>query len=119
MMNKNHITRYLMKRKTMLFVQDSNKAFGEAGVIEFVERMTTSWRDEAEWLTKLHLDVKSSWGRHRIAVVDMKRPGECGEACKTIEKTSQALMGEHDADVGEALYVVSNPKIILFCLCCV
>lgn len=95
-------------------MQASEKNIGEAEFIEFVERMTTSWRDEGEWITKLHLDVKSSWGKQSITVVDMKRPGECGEACKTIEKASKSLMGEHDADVGEALYVVRNPIVLTF-----
>ena len=38
----------------------------------------------------------------------MGKLGECGEACKTIERAAQDIMGEHDTDIAEALYVVSD-----------
>lgn len=76
----------------------------EADWIETIEKMTTAWRKEGEWITSLHL-VSS---RSKLEVVLMGGPGQCGEACRTIEKAAQEIMGNHDADVAEALYMVST-----------
>ncbi len=32
--------------------------------------------------------------------------GACGEECKTAERAAEQIMGEHDTDVAEALFVV-------------
>lgn len=32
--------------------------------------------------------------------------GPCREACKTTERAAEQIMGEHDTDVAEALFVV-------------
>ena len=40
-----------------------------------------------------------------LVLVHNKLPGQCTLACRTIEYTAQRVMGEYDADVGEALYV--------------
>jgi hypothetical protein len=75
----------------------------EDDLIELTERLTTAWRPQGEWIASLHLEV--GLGR-RLKVKDMKKQGECGEACKTIEKAAQMVMGEHDTDIAEALFTV-------------
>lgn len=40
-------------------------------------------------------------------MVDKGEPGECGEACKTIEKAAVDIVGEHDTDIAETLFLVS------------
>jgi len=74
----------------------------EASVIDLVERVTTAWRDEGEWITHLHLEAGK-----KLNVRDMGRQGECTEACKTVELAARTVMGEHDTDVAEALFTVS------------
>jgi hypothetical protein len=76
----------------------------EAAVIDLVERSIVSWKEEGDWMTRLHLQVASGGA---LAVRDMRQPGECGEACKTIERAAEEVMGEHDTDVAEALFTVS------------
>ena len=34
--------------------------------------------------------------------------GVCGVECKTVERAAEQIMGEHDTDVAEALFVVSE-----------
>lgn len=34
--------------------------------------------------------------------------GACGVECKTVERAAEQIMGEHDTDVAEALFVVSE-----------
>ena len=68
-----------------------------------MEKSTTAWRTQGEWITHLHLEGK---GGGTLYIKDKKKIGECGEACKTIEKAVQMVMGEHDTDVAEALYMV-------------
>lgn len=87
-----------------LVVNAKNTKRSEEDVIEYVERSTTAWRPEGEWMTHLHLS--KSW-KGLLSVKDMKRMGECGEACRTIEYTAQNVMAEYDADIGEALYTKS------------
>ena len=118
----------------------------EDSVIDFVEKSTTAWRPEGEWITRLHIRRGDAVGfsfaglfarvanavrslrslpslpslpslstpQHTttttttpsgLLVVDMGTQGECGTACRTIEYAARKVMGEHDADVGEALYV--------------
>jgi hypothetical protein len=72
----------------------------EAAVIDRMELLTTAWREEGEWLTRLHLEGSGA----SLKVKDMRAEGECGEACKTLERAALDVMGDHDADVGEALY---------------
>ena len=72
----------------------------EAAVIDRMELLTTAWREEGEWLTRLHLEGAGA----SLKVKDMRAEGECGEACKTLERAALDVMGDHDADVGEALY---------------
>jgi hypothetical protein len=93
----------LMSKHLFSHRQDeaSTKKGGEDGLIEFVEKSTTAWRTEGEWMTKLHLE--KSW-KGMLQVKNMRKQGECTEACRTIEYAAQTIMGEHDADVGEALY---------------
>jgi hypothetical protein len=74
----------------------------EDDVIDFVEKSTTAWRPEGEWITHLHIDT--NWKGY-LSVKDMKKRGECNEACRTIEYAAREIMGEYDGDVGEALYV--------------
>jgi hypothetical protein len=77
----------------------------EDQVIELVEKATTAWRPQGEWITALHLTKSLTGGK--LSVKNMERQGECGEACKTIERAAQEIIGEHDTDVAEALFVVS------------
>lgn len=49
-----------------------------------------------------------------LVLVDMGRPGQCTLACRTIEYAAQKVMGEHDADVGEALYVGRYGSVAAF-----
>ena len=81
----------------------------EEDLITAVEKMTTAWRPEGEWITALHLE-KSFGGK--LTVKDMKRLGECGEACKTIEKAAHDITAEHDIDMAEVLYMVRRKKVI-------
>ena len=49
-----------------------------------------------------------------LVLVHNKVPGQCNLACRTIEYTAQRVMGENDADVGEALYVGRYPSLEAF-----
>ena len=49
-----------------------------------------------------------------LVLVDMGRPGQCTLACRTIEYAAQRVMAEHDADVGEALYVGRYGSVAAF-----
>lgn len=73
-------------------------------VIELIEQISTSWKEEGDWITGVHLEASGS----TLKVVDKKEPGECGEACKTVERAAQDIIGEHDTDIAEALFVVSR-----------
>lgn len=74
----------------------------EDNLIDEIEKSTTAWRTQGEWMTKLHLEGK---GGGTLWIKNMKKLGECGVACKTIEKAMRSVMGEHDTDVAEALYM--------------
>lgn len=54
-------------------------------------------------MTSLTLQISKD---SMLVVEDMKQLGECGEACKTIEKAAQEVMDGHDIEVAEALYMV-------------
>jgi len=95
-----HMSKYLYDS----LVADGGKKQSEEDMIDFVEKSTTAWRKEGEWMTHLHLT--KSW-KGLLGVKDMKRMGECGEACRTIEYAAQKVMAEYDADIGEALYTKS------------
>lgn len=96
-----HLSRNLFDT---LSKQARKKGMSEESVIDSVEKSTTAWREQGEWITHLHLE--KTWKGY-LGVKDMKKMGECGEACRTIEYAAQQVMGEHDADVGEALYTGS------------
>lgn len=81
----------------------------EDNLIDEIEKSTTAWRTQGEWMTKLHLEGK---GGGTLWIKNMKNLGECGVACKTIEKAMRSVMGEHDTDVAEALYMVRT--VLLF-----
>jgi len=83
----------------------------ESSVIDTVESMTTAWRPEGEWIASLFLEAKYGG---RLGVRDMGKVGECREACKTIELAAQDVMGEHDVDLAEALFLVIFPFFIFF-----
>lgn len=111
---KHHVKRiqcdvchHMSKNLYNALIVDGKKKRSEEDVIEYVERSTTAWRTEGEWITHLHLT--KSW-KGFLGVKDMKRMGECGEACRTIEYAAQKIMGEYDADIGEALYTKSFGK---------
>lgn len=78
-------------------LQDEDK------LIDEIEKSTTAWRTQGEWITKLHLEGK---GGGTLWIKNMKKLGECDVACKTIEKAMRSVMGERDTDVAEALYMV-------------
>jgi hypothetical protein len=84
--------------------QASDDKVTEDEFIELMEKVTTAWRPEGEWITALHLTKSLTGGS--LSVKNMNRQGECREACKTIERAAQEVMGEHDTDVAEALFVV-------------
>lgn len=42
---------------------------------------------------------------NKLNVKHYGKPGDCGEACKTIEKAAQEVIGDHDTDIAEALFV--------------
>ncbi len=110
----------------------------EDQVIEFVEKSTTAWRPEGAWITRLHVaanEPRGVWAWYftrllrllrlspspspssppaSLVLVDMRRPGQCTLACRTIEYAAQKVMGEHDADVGEALYVGRYGSVAAF-----
>jgi hypothetical protein len=112
----------------------------EDQVIEFVEKSTTAWRPEGAWITRLHVaanEPRGVWAWYftrllrllrlspspspspssppaSLVLVDMGRPGQCTLACRTIEYAAQKVMGEHDADVGEALYVGRYGSVAAF-----
>ena len=90
----------------------SDDKITEDQVIELIEKLTTAWRPEGEWITSLHLTKSLTGGK--LTVTNMEQQGECGEACKTIEKAAQDVMGEHDTDVAEALFVVGLLLFTLF-----
>ena len=72
-------------------------------LIERMEKITTAWRPEGEWITSVDL-MEEAGGR--LAVREMGRPGVCGVECKTVERAAEQIMGEHDTDVAEALFTV-------------
>jgi hypothetical protein len=80
----------------------------EGAMIDLVERVTVAWKEEGEWMAHLHLQPASSG---TLGMRDMRQLGECGEACKTIERAAEAVMGEHDTDVAEALFTVSGAQV--------
>lgn len=98
------VCHHMSKNLYDALVDGGKKKKSEEDVIEYVEKSTTAWRTEGEWITHLHLT--KSW-KGLLVVKDMKRMGECGEACRTIEYAAQKVMAEYDADIGEALYTKS------------
>ena len=73
----------------------------ELAVIEAMEKITNPTSREGEWLTKL--DVGEAAGR--LVLVEMGDLGQCDEVCRTAELAAQAIVGEHDTDMAEVLYV--------------
>ncbi|KAL4535078.1 hypothetical protein Ndes2526B_g05990 [Nannochloris sp. 'desiccata'] len=106
------INAYEQGRELVLGKQASGEKVSEEDVIELMEKLTTAWRPEGEWITALHL-TKSLTGS-KLSVKNMERQGECGEACKTIERAAQEVMGEHDTDVAEAVYVQKHDSLKAF-----
>jgi hypothetical protein len=96
---------YEQGRELVAGKKASGEKLTEDEVIELMEKVTTAWRPEGEWITALHLTKSLTGGK--LSVKNMEQQGECGEACKTIERAAQEVMGEHDTDVAEAVYVVS------------
>ena len=78
-------------------------------MIQEVEKSTTAWRLEGEWITKLYLEGKKGG---KLKLKNKRVLGECEEACKTVEYAAQQVMGEHDAEVGEALYMVGGGMVL-------
>ncbi|KAL4859125.1 hypothetical protein ACK3TF_000897 [Chlorella vulgaris] len=72
----------------------------ETAVIECMEKLTTAWRPEGEWISKLDLVEEGD----RLAVKEMGQVGKCGVECRTIEKAAERVMGEHDTDIAEVLF---------------
>jgi hypothetical protein len=72
-------------------------------VIALVEKVSTAWRDEGAWITKLHLYRSGK----SLRVRDMREAGECRTACKTIEAAADAIVGSYDTDIAEMLFLVS------------
>ncbi|PSC76362.1 DUF3456 domain [Micractinium conductrix] len=69
-------------------------------VIDKMERITTAWRPEGEWIARLDLVEEGD----RLAVAEMEAVGNCGGECKTIQLAAEQVVGEHDTDMAEALF---------------
>ncbi|PRW59626.1 CURVATURE THYLAKOID chloroplastic-like isoform B [Chlorella sorokiniana] len=73
----------------------------EDRLIELVEQLTSAGQPEGKWLTQLELVEQGE----RLVVQETQQAGTCGEACRTVERAAEQIMGEHDTDVAEALFV--------------
>lgn len=96
-----HLAKNVWKQaRDLLKSSKPSKKITEFDIIELIEKATTSWRDEGNWITKLDL-VESG---DKLLLKQMDEDGECGVECKTIERAAEAIMGEHDTDLAEALF---------------
>ncbi|KDD76624.1 hypothetical protein H632_c157p1 [Helicosporidium sp. ATCC 50920] len=71
----------------------------ELSMIEMLEKMTTAWRPEGEWIT--HFDIAQEGDELRLR--DMGEPGQCNQKCKTVEKAAFECMGDSDTELASAL----------------
>ncbi|PSC76262.1 DUF3456 domain [Micractinium conductrix] len=96
----------LLAKNAWKQVKDMTKAASptnkvdEMRIIELMEKITTAWRPEGEWMARLDLVEEGD----RLAVAEMEAVGNCGVECKTVERAAELIMGEHDTDAAEVLF---------------
>ena len=61
-----------------------------------------AWRPEGEWIASLDLVEQGD----KLVVKEMGQLGNCGSECKTVQLAAERIMGEHDTDIAETLFVV-------------
>ncbi|KAL4458892.1 hypothetical protein ABPG75_013757 [Micractinium tetrahymenae] len=86
-------------KEMMKAASPSNKV-DEMKIIEKMEKITTAWRPEGEWIAKLDLVEEGD----TLAVKEMDQVGNCGIECKTVERAAEQIVGEHDTDIAETLF---------------
>ncbi|KAL4423179.1 hypothetical protein ABPG77_000312 [Micractinium sp. CCAP 211/92] len=86
--------------KEMRKAASPSKKVDEMQIIERMEKITTAWRPEGEWIARLDLVEEGD----RLAVKEMGVVGNCGVECKTVERAAEQIMGEHDTDSAEVLF---------------
>ena len=53
------------------------------------------------WITRFDLVERGS----RLLLVEQDSVGKCGTECRTVARACSAVLGEHDTDLAEALFV--------------
>lgn len=86
--------------KKMLRESKPSKKVDELAVIEAMEKLAVPWQAEGEWMARLHLEQQGS----KLVLKEMPETGNCDEVCRTVEVAAEAIVGEHDTDMGETLY---------------
>lgn len=74
----------------------------EADIMELVEKITNSNKEEGEWLAKLDLVETGS----KLVVQEMDEVGKCGTECKTAQRAAESIVEYTDTDVAEKLWQV-------------
>eukprot|EP00245_Coleochaete_scutata_P010965 TRINITY_DN3967_c0_g1_i1.p1 TRINITY_DN3967_c0_g1~~TRINITY_DN3967_c0_g1_i1.p1 ORF type:complete len:349 (+),score=115.37 TRINITY_DN3967_c0_g1_i1:107-1153(+) len=90
------LTRQVKKKREEI----APKKLSELEIIEIAEKICDLKRENGEWIQ--YLDMVEDG--NKIKLVEQPGMGECNSECKTIQRTCELVMGEHDTDVAELLY---------------
>ena len=74
----------------------------ELEVLEMVEKMGNPSKDEGEWIARIDL-VESG---KALKLEEQEELGKCDSECKTVQKAVEDILGEHDTDMAEKLWLV-------------
>ena len=123
--------------RALLKTSTPAKRVDELAVVELIEKLGTPWRPEGEWLTQLDIvregkalalvdkdQVRTNCGADVVALMNLPtfraqfssifvncQIGECNTTCKTLAAAAEDILGSHDTDIAEMIYVVRGAEL--------
>ncbi|XP_002980331.2 uncharacterized protein LOC9648105 [Selaginella moellendorffii] len=76
------------------------KKLSEFEIIELAENICNVKKRESEWM--FFLDIVREG--NKLKLVEQPEEGECNTKCRTIERTCQEVIGDHDTDIAEFIH---------------
>jgi hypothetical protein len=87
---------------------------GDEALIELVEKACDPYADQGEWIAK-HDYVRAT--DKTLSLVAHDSHGKCNRECETIRQACEAVVGEYDTDVADALYRKSSAAELAELMC--
>eukprot|EP00270_Netrium_digitus_P012877 TRINITY_DN4228_c0_g3_i1.p1 TRINITY_DN4228_c0_g3~~TRINITY_DN4228_c0_g3_i1.p1 ORF type:complete len:306 (-),score=69.32 TRINITY_DN4228_c0_g3_i1:391-1197(-) len=95
-----HVAKQLAKHVQRKKDDKAPKKLAELEVIDVVERICDRKKDQGNWIE--YLDIQEAGTE--LELKEFEYRGECRNECRTIERTCQQIIGEHDTDIGEVIF---------------